>query len=94
MSAKNDKIDRDALHKYLFDRCDVHGKVRVVQKLLANELDVTHYTIGRIFKEFVQEGRMRKIGKEQHNVSTYVVYDPAAWRAGQPGPPRRQIVWG
>jgi hypothetical protein len=97
VSAKNQKLDRDALHRYLHDRCDAHGKVKVVQKLLAEQLDVTHYTISRILKEFVQEGRVKKLGKDAHNVSTYIVSDPETWShyAGVEMKPKpRKIVWG
>lgn len=78
---ENTPIDRDALHEYLWRHTDRLGKVKVVQRILARDLDVTHYTISRIFREMREEGRVRKIGSDKLNVSTYLIVDPEVWRA-------------
>lgn len=76
----SEAIDRDGLHRYLWRRSDRLGRLRLVQKELADGLGVTKFTISRIMKEFTDQGRVRSLGRGERSSHTYLVIDPDAWQ--------------
>lgn len=93
----NPPLDRDRLHLYLWERSNEKNHITIVNVKLAEDLDVSHYTIGRIVKEFCQQRRLFKIAKGDHNVGTYKVYDPVEWKRTKGAPQeseRREVKWG
>ena len=74
-------IDRDLLHRYLWNRADRLGRIHLVQTKLAEDLGVTKYTVSRIMREFTEQGRVRSIGRGHKSSHTYLVTDPEEWSA-------------
>lgn len=91
----NPPLDRDALHRYLWDRSDRKHHIVVHQQVLAGLLDVSRGTIVRIFKEMVDAGRIRKLESQEGNIGLYTVTDPDDWGTDRPrtGSARR-VMWG
>jgi DNA-binding Lrp family transcriptional regulator len=81
-------VDRETLHQLLWDRADSVGRLKIKQGDLAEELDLRFETISRIFKEFREEGRIRKLTAYKDNVALYQIVDPKVYRWGgvAPGP--------
>jgi CRP-like cAMP-binding protein len=73
-------IDRDVLHRLLWARTDSRGTIRLHQAHLAEDLGVTKFTVSRIIHEFLDAGRISKVGAAKANIATYVVEDPKTWR--------------
>lgn len=90
----NPPLDRDALHKYLWERADSRGRIAVHQGELADKLGVTRGTITRVFKEMAEAGRLKRAEALERNVGVYVVTDPATWNSDQPQPKLRSLKWG
>lgn len=57
-----DKIDRDLLHDYLFQKSDRHNMITISPTELAEELGITVYSMSRILSEMRKAGRLRKVG--------------------------------
>jgi hypothetical protein len=70
------KVDRHALHEYLYKRANSRHIIRVHQAQLADDLGVNHFTVSRIFREFIAEGRAKKVGMSPDGVD-YSLADPA-----------------
>lgn len=87
-------VDRDALHLYLYERANNAGRVHVHQGQLAEALGVTRGTIVRVFKEFIDAGRIRKIDSLERNVRVYVITPPEDWAKGQTKSAARKPMWG
>lgn len=57
-----DKIDRDLLHDYLFQKSDRHNMITISPTELADELGITIYSMSRILGEMRKAGRLKKVG--------------------------------
>jgi hypothetical protein len=75
------EVDRDALHRLMWAEADSRGVLKLHQRTWARELAITHFTMSRIVHEFIDTGRLEKLGSSKTNVSSYIVADPAAWHA-------------
>lgn len=71
---RGDKIDRQLLHEYLWKISGRNGVLLVSQTELAEDLQVTIFTISHIFKEMREDGRVTKVG------SKYKITDPDVWK--------------
>lgn len=89
----NPPLDRDALHRYMWDRCNAHHRIPVHQGELADALGVTRGTIVRVLNELVEQGRMRKVDSKLKNVRVFHVVDPEVW-SGAKAPEPKRIMWG
>lgn len=56
------KIDRELLHKFLWETSDRSNFMTFSQGELAKEFNVTAATMSLIFKELIEDGRVKKIG--------------------------------
>jgi DNA-binding MarR family transcriptional regulator len=84
------KLDRDALHAYLYKRTDHMGRVQIKITDLAGDLGIRRDHLGRIIKEMVNDGRMKKTSSTFHNVGIYTITDPDTWAPGQT---RKRLAW-
>lgn len=76
-------IDLNALHRYLYRRTDRLGRLRIVQKKLADELGYSRFNVSRVLKRMEAQQRIRKVGDRERN--TYViVQDPDVWCVSHP----------
>lgn len=80
---KGHPIDRDKLHAYLFRKTDRYGRLRLVQKNLAEDMGVAHETICRVIKRMCDEKRMKRLDSKKNNVGVYMVLDPEDWEKRQ-----------
>ena len=78
MSAKNEKIDRDALHFYLFHKANSRGLVTLHMGPLADDLGIRNDHLGRILNEMAGAGRISKVRRGPSGV-VYSVRDPEEW---------------
>lgn len=69
-------VDRELLHRYLWDHSDRQGMIRVHQGGLADKLEVNKFTMSRIFAELIEAGRLKRLAVHQGNFRTYAVTDP------------------
>lgn len=93
-SKANPALDRDALHRYLWERANPAGKIVIHQGELAEKLDVTRGTVVRVCREMVEAGRMKKVDSLERNVKMYQITNPKTWAEGnaaQKAP--RRIAW-
>lgn len=89
------RVDRDALHLYLYERSNSRSHIPIHQTELAEKLDITRGTMYRVIKEMVDAGRMRKVESLERNVKVYQIVDPAVWKAGEPHlKVTKRVVWG
>lgn len=79
-------IDREALHDLLWASSGRGGRLTVKQKDLAQETGINQFHLSRVFKDFVEAGRMRKLEWGKSNVATYVIANPDEWRSSQASP--------
>lgn len=96
----NPPVDREALHRYLWERANRHHRIRIRQTDLGDALNVTRETVNRVLKEMERGGRVKKVSALPGNVGVYRIFDPDDFTTpdGQPQPkvepaPRR-IMWG
>lgn len=95
----NPPMDRDALHRVWFRRASRSGKLKIVQTEWAEMLGCTNHTLSRVLKEFVEEGRVKKVG-----YCLYHITDPQQFVEGEVQPStstrqgdkkvERKPVWG
>lgn len=78
MSDKNDKLDRDALHSYVFRHANTRGLATIRVDRLADELGIRADHMSRIFNEMVVAERLKKIRASNAGV-TFRVTDPEEW---------------
>lgn len=71
----SEKIDRQLLHEFLYKKSNSRNVLRVLHTDLAEDLGVGHYTISRIFREFIREGRVKKLDHGRQGVD-YLIRDP------------------
>ena len=72
------KIDRHQLHEFLWKKVNSRGIVRVHHQTLAEDLGVNHFTISRIFREFIKDGRAKKLDASVDGVA-YLLRDPVGF---------------
>lgn len=91
MSAKNQKVDRDALHQYLEERRNNRGLIVVRLALLAADLDVRPDHMSRILKEFLEQGRLVKVARSGSELTYRVIpFEEWAEATGYKIPRRRR----
>jgi len=73
----NKLIDRDNLHGYLWEQADRRHVLRIHQRQLAETLNISHWHLCRILREFEDGGRIKKIGTRYKNVGVYQILEPA-----------------
>lgn len=86
------KLDREALHRYLWKQADDHGRLEIKINDLAEKLQLGRGHMGRIIREMVEDGRLRLVNRGVSNVGTYSVVSPVGFDPDRPK--RRQIKWG
>lgn len=75
------KIDRDALHRWLFRRADGRGRVRIVMADLAAELDLSYANLAAALAHFQREGRMKALQPPASGrPRLFWVEDPERWQ--------------
>ena len=72
------KLDRDALHAYLWKQANSRGLLRLNQGKLAEELQVQRSFVVRLMKEFLLEGRAKKVQTGRNIL--YEIKDPEGWK--------------
>lgn len=91
------RVDRDALHQFLYDRSNSKSHIRINQTELATQLDVTRGTMYRVLKEMLDSGRLRKVEALERNIGVYQIVNPEVWApAGAAPPPQapKRVMWG
>jgi hypothetical protein len=96
------KVDRDALHAYLWSKRDTRDRATIHMSKLAEALGVSGHTISDIMKKFCEEGRLTKVGNQACGVGVYRVADPAkyeptkkkTWAADGKSVGTRKLLWG
>lgn len=90
------RVDRDALHQFLYERSNSRSQIRINQTELATQLDVTRGTMYRVLKEMLEAGRLRKVEALERNVGVYQIVDPAVWTSPHPAAPAepKRVMWG
>lgn len=78
-SVKPQKIDRNALHRYLYRRADRLGRLKLNVKVLAADLELSYCNMTVVIGEMTASGRLRRIGGPRYGLKTYVVADPSSW---------------
>jgi len=78
--AAGQRIDVDALHRYLWRRADRFGRYQMKLKVLASDLGLGYTHMSVVISRMVDEGRLRVIGGTTYQKKTYVVEDPVLWR--------------
>ncbi len=71
------KIDRVALHRYLWERTDRRNTIEVQNNKLAELLGLSVFTISRVMHELIDAERVKKVGRAKYAVATYLIRDPA-----------------
>lgn len=78
-NVKPQKIDRDALHRYLYRRADPFGRLKLNVKKLSSELELAYCNLTLVIADMAETGRIRHIGGSRYATKTYVIVDPAIW---------------
>lgn len=89
--AKPIKVDRDALHAYLWKRTDQRGRITVKIADLADDLGIRRDHMGRILREMGDAGRLKKTSALVRNVGIFTVVDPDEWNPEKPL--ERKLAW-
>lgn len=66
-----DRIDRHMLHEYLWKHRGRNDMMMLSVTELADKLNVTIFTMSKIFGEMREAGRVQKIGRK------YQIFDPS-----------------
>lgn len=80
---KGTAIDVDAFHSFLFRKADRLGRVKISQRQLADELEISKFTMSRLINKMVDAKRLRRIKSMQerhYNAGLFVVEDPEVWK--------------
>lgn len=75
------RIDRVALHVYLWERTDRRKTIEVQNTKLAELLGLSVFTISRVMHELINAGRVKKVGRAKFAIATYLIRDPADFPA-------------
>jgi Fe2+ or Zn2+ uptake regulation protein len=89
----NPRLDREALHRYLWDRSSHSHRIKIHQGRLAEALNVTRGTVVRVLKEMGEAGRIRKVESLPDNIGIYKIADPDDFAAPDQTPKPRRIQW-
>lgn len=73
-----ERVDRQALHEYLFRQVNRNSVVRIRQNKLAAGLDINKWTMSKIIHELVDDGRIKR---QRGSIDYYRIEDPAPWRS-------------
>lgn len=74
-------LDLDAIHELLWNSRDRHGRVQLSQVNLAEDLDVTKFTMSRTITKMIAEKRIRQVSNKRQNKGVFVVEEPGEWQA-------------
>lgn len=77
---RGETIDTGMVHKLLWARADRLGRLKVMQKDLAEEIGITKFTMSRVFSRMEEDGRLRKLQGHKGNTWTYAIKDPKSWK--------------
>lgn len=69
-------LNDDLLHRRFFRKSDHAGRLRIVQKDLAEELQLKPETICRLLKRMEGKGMLKRIRSEKNNIGVYAISDP------------------
>lgn len=67
------RIDRDALHRYLYRHTDHFGRYRMNLKALSEELDLAYCNLSVVITSMAKEGRLRMTAGTSYGAKTYKV---------------------
>lgn len=70
------RIDRELLHRYLRDKADSHGRLRILQTEVADQIGCSKFTLNRLLKELEEAGRVTRISRRRATAGLYVIADP------------------
>lgn len=70
------KVDKQELHRRLWERTDRLGRVRIKWIDIANEYGITKFTMSRIAAKMEEDGLIEKIGTGYQNICMYKVNKP------------------
>ncbi len=70
------EIDRDALHRLLWNRSNSRGRITFRVDQFSEDLGISKYTLSRIMVQFVREGRATKLTGLSSKGTTYRMADP------------------
>jgi hypothetical protein len=75
------EYDRTRLHALLFYRADNRGVIAINQLTLAAETGISQFHFNRIMQEFIEEGRLQRIGRpiKHRKLQTFNVSDPRSF---------------
>lgn len=88
----NPRLDRNALHRYLYERSNRYHRIKIHQQALADALDVTRGTVTRIIAEFRAEGRLRKVESLPDNIGIYEIADPGGFGPAAVEAPKKKVL--
>jgi len=74
------KLDRDLLHKYLWDNSDRLGRIKINVTDLSADLGISRFGLQTVFREFLAGGRMKEFSRAAHGIKIYTITDPNVWR--------------
>jgi len=86
------RVDRDGLHRFLHRKANARDRLEIRVGELADDLGVNREHMGRILREMVAAGRLRKVKATVTGVWTYEIIDPEDWAEGKRRK-ARQPVW-
>lgn len=93
----NPRVDRDALHRFLWERANRYHRIKIHQQRLAEALDLTRGTVTRIIGEMSREGRLKKVEALPDNIGVYLIADPDTWKPKgekvEPARKSRELKW-
>lgn len=78
-NVKPQKIDREALHRYLYRRTDAFGRLKLNVTKLSSDLELSYCNMTVVIAEMTEAGRMRHIGGHRYGTKTYIIADPVTW---------------
>lgn len=74
---KGRPLDRDALHRFLYEKAGRNGKLTVHLDEISEEFGMSRFHLSRVIQEFVKSGQMKLLDAGHRNVKSYVVRPPA-----------------
>lgn len=69
----------DVLHRAIWEKADRRGVVKLDQKALCAELNVTKFMMSRRIRSFIESGRLRQLSSKGNARGKFVVVDPDTW---------------
>lgn len=73
-------INDQEVHELLYQRADRHKRFRFDHTRLAEDLGVNRWTISRMVKRFVEDGRIRQITNSKYRGGVFIIEDPTGFR--------------